>query len=328
MISARYFDGKTSRLHHVHLSVENNIARITGDIVREATIQDLRVSERTTHAARRVTFPDGAYLETFDHEAFNAMLSASGYQDSWVVRLQQNWRATIAAALFTIVLLLLTYLYALPSAAKYIANNLPDSVEQTMGKEALSFLDARTFSASKLPLEQQEKINSRFQQLCLAQDSSSPVELVFRSSKIGPNAFALPSRQIVLTDEIVTLLDNDDELMSILSHELGHLHEHHFTRRLIQSSVIAAGATLLFGDVSAVIAGVPTLLLDLKYSRDVERDADDYAVALLKKNNIAVENFAQAFEKMDKLSKGMEPIPYMSTHPITKERIKRVRQAE
>jgi len=327
VIEARYFDGKTSRLHHVQLFVDNGIAYVTGDLSRDIPISALRVSERTRHAARRVTFPDGAYLECSDHDGINILLRTTGFTDSLVVRVQHNWRAVAATAVLIIALLVLSYLFLLPRAARVIANNLPAGVELAVGNGALDFLDKQIFEPSKLTLETQGDIRTRFSELYPLRDNDTPIELVFRNSKVGANAFALPSRQIVLTDQLVRLLDNDDELMAVLGHELGHIVEHHFTRRLIQSSTVAIGASLLFGDVSNIIAGVPTVLLDLKYSRDAERDADRFAMIILKSHGIPVSTLAHVFEKLQQQYKGSEPVPYLSSHPLTEERLEQIRQA-
>ena len=62
-IPALYFDGKTSRAHHVTLSVEGGQATISGDAERSCPLDELRVSERARNTKRKVTFPDEAYLE-------------------------------------------------------------------------------------------------------------------------------------------------------------------------------------------------------------------------------------------------------------------------
>ena len=86
---------------------------------------------------------------------------------------------------------------------------------------------------------------------------------------------------------------------------------------------MGAIATLLFGDVSAVIANIPTLMLDMKYSRDAETEADDYAMQMLDANGIAREHLAAAFEKLEALSPGVSP--YISSHPSGSERVMRIR---
>jgi len=326
VINARYFDGKTSRLHQVQFRVDDGTAYVTGDMSRVVPLRDLQISDRMRHAPRRITFPDGAYLECSDQGELDALFSASGVTDTLVVRLQRNWRGVALAATLIVGIVVLSYLYLLPWSATMIARNLPAGVEASIGDGALEFLDKNFFSPSKLPLERQRNIQASFTELSATHNSELPIALVFRSSKIGANAFALPSRQIVLTDELVNLLNNNDELMAVLGHELGHIEEHHFTRRIIQSSAIAAGTALLFGDVSNVIAGVPTVLLDLKYSRDTESDADAFAVHLLIKNGMSPDNLAQVFEKLSRQQKGVEPVPYLSRHPLTQERLSNIRK--
>ncbi|MFX6702058.1 M48 family metallopeptidase, partial [Acinetobacter baumannii] len=108
------------------------------------------------------------------------------------------------------------------------------------------FLDQHVLAPSKLDAQRAKGITSRFRALTAPMADAPDYQIVFRKSRIGPNAFALPSGQIVVTDEIVQLLDDDDALMGVLAHELGHVHRRDLMRRLIQSSAIAATATLLF----------------------------------------------------------------------------------
>src|SRR5450830_710053 len=340
-VAAFYFDGKTSRRHAVTLEVIDGMARIysshegVGDaalVERVCPITQLRVSERLSRAARKVTYPDGAYPEIQDHAAFAVLLESTSHRDSLVVRMQQNWRATLAAAAALIVLLIVSYLYLLPAASGVIARSLPISVEQRIGEGALDFLDKHILAPTALPSAQRAAITARFKTLTASMDAVEPIppyEIVFRKSRIGPNAFALPSGQIVLTDEIVTLLNDDDAVMGVLAHELGHLQRRHLMRRLIQSSAIGAAATVLFGDVSAVIANIPTVLLDMKYSRDVEREADDYAIALFKANGMSHQKLAYVFEKLgEKEAAGGGVPPYLSSHPASAERVERILNAQ
>lgn len=321
-----YFDGKSSRRHLVELSVVSDIAYLSGDVQIECPIADLRVSERSSHLARKVTFPDGAYLEIQDRAAFDTLLADTGYRDSLVVRMQQNWRATLLALIATIAVLVLGYIYGLPAASEAIASTLPESVERTIGSGTLALLDKHLLAPSTLPSERREAIKTRFQGLMPPYPNEPHFELVFRKGNIGPNAFALPSGQIVLTDEIVKLVNDDDAVMGILAHEMGHLHHRHLMRRIIQTSTVGAVTTLLFGDISAVVANLPTVVLDMKYSRDAEREADDYAIAMLKENGISLAKFALVFEKLEE--KAGNPAPYLSSHPASEERIARIKDAQ
>lgn len=320
-IPALYFDGVSSRCHRVELSVQEGIAAISGDVHRQAPLSELRVSERARHAKRKVTFPDGAYLEVLDNTAFAALLAQTGHREPLVVKMQQSWRLTLIALAAVIAVLVLGYLYGLPAASKAIVGVLPEKAERSIGNEALGFLDKHMLAPSVLPMERQQAIAARFGALA-APPGTPHYELIFRKSRVGPNAFALPSGHIILTDDIVKLAADDDAVMGILAHELGHLHERHLLRRLIESSAIGIVATALSGDVSSVIANIPTLMLDMKYSRDAEREADDYAMAMLRANGIAVSKLAQVFEKLGE--QAVDPLPYFSSHPATSERIARI----
>lgn len=325
-IPAFYFDGKTSRRRAVSLTVDAGMAIVAGEAERQCPLADLRVSERLKNAPRKVTFPDGAYLEILDNEEFNALLESTGHQDSVVVKLQQSGRYSLLACAATVAVLVFGYLYGLPVLADVVAKALPANVERAIGQESLSFLDSRMFKPSELPQKRQQEIIERFAALTPPVADAPHYEIVFRKSLIGPNAFALPSGHIILTDEIVELLESEDALLGVLSHELGHLHERHLMRRIIQSSAVGATATVLFGDVSSVVANIPTLMLDLRYSRDAESEADDYAVAMLKANGINPGALADAFESLGKET--VEPPPYFSSHPPATERIERIRSGE
>ncbi|NVD69289.1 Zn-dependent protease [Duganella sp. BJB488] len=328
-VAARYFDGRTSRLHRVTLTVENGIAQLEGDARRAAPLAELRVSERSRHAARKVTFADGAYLEIDDRAGFELLLRATGHRDSLVVRLQHSWRGVLAAAAATVALLALGYLYLLPAAAGWIADALPLSVERQLGQGVLAALDHRMFAPSTLPPARQQALRRRFAALAPPPSEAGPArdwQLVFRSSRVGPNAFALPSGDIVMTDQMVVLLQDDDAVMGVLAHELGHLQRRHMTRRIIQSSAVASVTSLVFGDISAVLSTLPALALDMKYSRDAEQEADDYAAVMLRHNGIPLEHLAAVFAKLEKLDGGGLPA-YFSSHPPSAERMARLRGA-
>ncbi|RXZ38168.1 Zn-dependent protease [Oxalobacteraceae bacterium CAVE-383] len=327
-IEALYFDGRSSRPHRVALSVDGGTARLSGDVQRDCELAALRVSERFRHAGRKVTYPDGAYLEiaAADSPRFNALLDATHFDESPVVRAQHNWRMALGALAGVVLLLAFGYFYLLPAASKLIADNLPLSVDRRIGDGALALLDRHVLQPSALPLARQQAIIERFNALA-PPGGTGPVhgyKILFRKSILGPNAFTLPSGEIVMTDSLIALLKDDDSIMGVLAHELGHVHGRHLMRRLIQGSVIGGGVTLLFGDVSVVAANMSALLLDMHYSREAEREADDYAIAIFKTNGIPLSKLADVFEKLG--HQGEEPIPYLASHPSSKERIAHIRE--
>jgi Zn-dependent protease with chaperone function len=126
----------------------------------------------------------------------------------------------------------------------------------------------------------------------------TPYRLEFRSSLVGPNAFALPNNVIIMTDELVQVARDDVAVMGVLAHELGHLKRRHSLRRMLQALGVGVMLNMWVGDVSSALAAVPTFLLDQKYSRDFEREADRYAIAMMQANDLRLTPMAEFFEKM------------------------------
>jgi len=325
-VPGRYYDGQTSRAWRVVLSVRDGHACIDGETERCAPLAEVRVSERSVHARRRLTFADQASFEADEQKAFDALLHATGHRDGVVVRLQQSWRLAVGALAATAAVLAVGYLFVLPAAADLIARSLPVSVERQMAVGVLSVLDRHAFAPSRLPDTRRGELARSFAQLAPPEPGAPAYQLLFRRSRIGPNAFALPSGEIVLTDEMVELLGDDKAVMAVLAHELGHLHARHLTRRLIQGSVVGATGAVLFGDVSTVVAGLPALALDLRYSRDAEQEADDYAADMLRRNGIASKHLERVFTVLQKLEEEEVGVPaYLSSHPASSERLARLR---
>ncbi|GGY62904.1 M48 family metallopeptidase [Pseudoduganella albidiflava] len=333
-LAGSYFDGTTSRAHRVTLAVRDGAVHLEGDVERSTPLWEMRVAERIARAPRKLTFPDEATFEADDQAALDTLLHATGHRDSMVVRAQQSWRGTLVALCVTSCMLVLGYLFVLPAGADLLAHNLPVAVERQMGKGTLALLDRHVFSPSRLPAARRGELAARFARLVppgtadgLAGGPAPDWQLVFRKSRIGPNAFALPSGHIVMTDEMVELLGDDGAVMATLAHELGHLHGRHLTRRLIQGSIVGAASLLISGDASSLVAGLPALALDLHYSRDAEREADDYAVALLERNGLPLAHMEKVFSALQGLQEeGIQVPAYLSSHPDTAERLARVRQ--
>ena len=68
-------------------------------------------------------------------------------------------------------------------------------------------------------------------------------------------------------------------------------------------------------------------MASLRYSREFETEADDYAMALLASKHISTEYFAMALERLlNRPSKSTdEGESYLSSHPNIRARIERVR---
>src|SRR5690606_12770631 len=95
-----------------------------------------------------------------------------------------------------------------------------------------------------------------------------------------PNAFALPGGPIFVTRGILTLMDSEAELASVLGHEIGHITARHSVAQLSRAQLAQLGlglGTIFVPEIEPYsdLAGTGLNLLMLKYGRDAERQADE-----------------------------------------------------
>jgi predicted Zn-dependent protease len=148
------------------------------------------------------------------------------------------------------------------------------------------------------------------------------------------NAFAVPGGYIYVTRGILALMGSEAELAVVLGHELGHVNARHSVHRMSEMMLVQVGLAVgsalseTFAQVAG-LAGVGVQLLFLKYSRDDERQADALGVEYARKgvyNPGEMIAFFGSLEKLGDLSGGQALPGFLSTHPLTKERIEKVKQ--
>lgn len=299
---ALYFDGRHASSQVVSVRIVDGLAQVRhGDWVLELAASQIQWPERTRYGTRSALLPDGAVLQCNDAHAWDQWYSASGLPDSALVRLQQNWAGVASALTILVLLLAVLYLWGLPAVARTVVQFVPYSLDQSLGLRIMQELDGGLMQASELPLAQQESLRAAMRKASASQrpDMLTPWSVEFRKSKIGPNAFALPGGAIVLTDELVKLVDGEtDVLTAVFAHELGHLHQRHGIRMLVQVSALGVITGVLWGDFSWAMTTIPAWLGQADYSREVEREADVYALHFLRAAGMDPGAMATMFEKL------------------------------
>ena len=355
-LQADYYDGKSARRIPVMLAPLAGTVVLSGEgFERSVPLSQVRISERLGSAPRLISFADGAHAEVRDHAGFEGWLVAIGHRERPIDLLQRSWIAAGVSMLLVAIAVFVGYRWGLPLMAEKISAHMPDIVVQRMSDQVLDLLDGHILKDSELPADRQQKISVAFAALVGAQYADTPVELLFRASpRLGANALALPDGRIVLIDELVNLADNDEQILAVLGHELGHVHYRHNLHALVQGAAISAVLAWWIGDFSSVIAAAPAAVMQARYSQTLESEADAFAASLLKSHDLSPELLAQMLEKLqtnaDKRKvehagvsapapkaddKGQKHnpdddddwTPYLSTHPATRERIRALREA-
>lgn len=138
-----------------------------------------------------------------------------------------------------------------------------------------------------------------------------------------PNAFAIPGYRVIVFSGLIERAKNPEMVAGVLAHELAHAELRHPIRGLVHQLGLGAALALMFGDSS--IAGIGQLALLLSYSRDMEREADQRGIALLKQAGIRADGMSAFFAEIKKMGLGDLP-DFLSTHPNLDERIAATKQ--
>ena len=331
-LEGKYYDGEFPVARPALLVFNGSeVALTSGDITRMYAPNELRVSPRTGHADRFIILSDGGQYQCEDHPILGE-LPQEVKSEGPVAWLEDRVSVAIIGIIVVACVLLYGYFYGLPAAAESMVKRIPVETEKSLGKHVLTwFDDNKLFNATIISKVQQDSISGKFDNLHKGLSISPYIKLEFRNSeRIGPNAFALPGGTIVITDQMIEKAESEEEILAILAHELGHAEGRHSMLQILQSSLVALTVATITADaasLSVAVAGLPVILVQTKYSRDFETEADDFAFELLARHDISTEAFASFMERLNNDSEPMEDLSFLSTHPMTSKRIKRAREA-
>ncbi|MCH5230904.1 MAG: M48 family metallopeptidase [Muribaculaceae bacterium] len=152
---------------------------------------------------------------------------------------------------------------------------------------------------------------------------------------IDVNAFACPDGSVRVFSSLMDIMD-DDELMGVIGHEIGHVMKHHsknaFKTELLtgalKDAVASTGGTAA-ALTESQLGSLGTALINAKYSQKQEKEADNCGYDFLVANGRNPWGMVMAFEKLESLegSSGQSSSyisKMFSSHPETKDRIKKM----
>ncbi len=149
-----------------------------------------------------------------------------------------------------------------------------------------------------------------------------------------PNAFALPGGFIFVTRGLMSLMDSEAELATVLGHEIGHVTARHSVTMLSRAQLAQLGlgvGMIVLPELASLgnVAGAGLQLLFLKYGRDAEHQADELGFKYSLNDGYDVREMVDVFRTLERASQaeGQSPLPtWLSTHPFPAERIERTNE--
>lgn len=255
------------------------------------------------------------------------------------MRLPYSLRITLSAVLLCCSNLALAVpaseVETLPSLGDSASAIISSEQEQRIGRAWLRQLRAQ------VPMIQDPLIHDYLYELLYRLASNSELQepnlemVVIHSPDI--NAFAVPGGVIGLNGGLLLTARSEDELASVIAHELAHLSQRHFARSLerAQNTSWATLAALLASIVIASTAGgdagvaalattqAATIESQLRFSRSNEQEADRIGMQTLARSGMNPGAMADFFEALQRSMRyyGTLPPEFLLTHPVTESRI-------
>lgn len=319
-----YYDGKVNLAHRAQL-----FSHPAGVVVHYAEHEKLYSYAEMTYIGAigkilpAIELPQDARIEFLSSDVPDWLQLRHKKVSERVHRIENSWRWIAISFVAMLLVMLVTLKWGIPYASYQIAMQLPDQTLQKLGDEAEQFIVDQTQN-TELSLQRQQQITALYRDHVQAQ---IPARIVFRKGGklIEANALAIPNGTIILTDELIKLTKNDNELLGVLAHEQGHLDEKHS----LQQALTSIGITILYvaatGDTSDIIGGLPLAIVASKYSQNFELQADQHAIDELKRLNISPQYLADFLQRLSQSSDEDEDASdFLQSHPATAKRIEQI----
>ncbi len=296
------------------------------------SVENLIIPSRLGNVYRKIKLENGDVFSTNQNDLVDLYLSSKN--KNFIHKLESNFLLILFSLVFTIAFIYSFIVWGIPYSSKKIAYALPSQINKTFSDELLKNLDEVFLHKSLLDENRKKQINDEFVKNILPNIDSKSLfdyKLHFRNiimdDKSIANAFALPNGDIVITDKLVRLSKNQEEITSVIYHEIGHIEKRHSLQRIIQGSFLTIVSMFLTGDItfsSDFVIGVGSLFVNTNYSREHEIQADKFALDKMLKIGINPKYFSSILNKITNEHKDEETtnsiFKYFSTHPTTHNR--------
>lgn len=331
MINGFLYEKNSSLRNEVNLYIEDKfyIIKSNEELIEKGKISFLTVSKRLGNTPRNIILESKKIFTTNENDLVDKLLIK---KIDFLHLLESRLKFIILFFILSIVCFIIFMKYLVPFFSEKIAYKIPVNISNDISINSMKFLDKYLLSQSQIELPKQKEIEKIFQTEILngLENKDFEYKLLFRNfhenNKQIANAFALPNGTIILTDALIRLSQNIDELKSIIYHEIAHVEKRDSLKLMIENSFTAVIIAIYLGDISFLGdlgVGVGTFMINSSYSRKHETQADIYSFEKMLVSGIDPINFITIMEKIENQYKmDNKNIPYfLSSHPQTKHRI-------
>ena len=163
-------------------------------------------------------------------------------------------------------------------------------------------------------------------------------EYILIDNKRVRNAWCMPGGKIAIYSGMLEVTQNEDGLAAVMGHEIAHAVAKHSVERASRGMVLNVGTRLVDivsgGKISNVnrVVGMDTVGLIQQlgimnpFNRKQESEADYLGMIFSSLSGYNIKETVKIWERMREINKGKEPMEFMSTHPSSKNRIKKINE--
>jgi predicted Zn-dependent protease len=335
---AIFFDGKSSTRHAVTVELDPSallVRSASGALLARWPYDELEQSS-AHEGVFRIGHLSGDTLERVDirdPELAHAVDVLSIPVDRTGLRQRRNRRKVVLWSVAAVASLLAVAIYGIPELATRAAPLVPYTFEQRLGASVNAQIRAaldREKQGEGFVCGTREK--EKAGQAALARmvgklEAAAQLPIPLRLQAVRhpqANAIALPGGYVYVFQGLIEKSETADEVAGVIAHEIGHVANRDGLRSLLQSGGLAFLFGLVLGDFvgGGAVIFASRAILRLAYSRQVEAQADAYAVALMQK----VGGDPRALSMiLTRIAGDKEPpVRILTNHPATKERARSI----
>lgn len=225
--------------------------------------------------------------------------------------------------------------YKVPVTGRAAVNMVSDEAVVKLSNEAFAEIKRKTPLSRNRDYQQRvQRIGERLARVAFWDVPAADWEFVVFESPQQINAFAMAGGKVGVYTGLFQIVHNDDQLASVLAHEIAHVAAKHVNERLSQDMAIQGGGVLVGGVMSSTGAGsIPTsAVLDAYglstsitatgFDRKKEKEADHIGLIYMARAGYNPEEAPKVIENLEQASAGRPTPPaLLSTHPSYPERI-------
>ena len=163
-------------------------------------------------------------------------------------------------------------------------------------------------------------------------------EYILIDNKKVRNAWCMPGGKIAVYSGILDVTKNKDGLAAVMGHEIAHAVAKHSVERASRSALLQTGTSIIDiatgGKLSKINSSTGMNTVGLlsqigimnPFNRKQESEADYLGLIFSSLSGYDIREAPKIWERMKESNKGKEPPEFMSTHPSSDNRIKKLNE--